>query len=144
MAKDQKKYTQEFKQQLVDLYNTGNYLKQITRSAWFYFFSRSDTTFHARAWINLPRRRRKVLFYVPRAVGDVITNYSRNIIAQTTINLIIKETFNMSVVNWKYGKFYDKLSYFFIFCIYFITMLKLLMSFYAEISRYLDKVLCYF
>ena len=25
MAKNQKKYTQEFKQQLVDLYNTGNY-----------------------------------------------------------------------------------------------------------------------
>ncbi len=25
MAKDQKKYTQEFKQQLVDRYNTGNY-----------------------------------------------------------------------------------------------------------------------
>lgn len=25
MAKNQKKYTQEFKQQIVDLYNTGNY-----------------------------------------------------------------------------------------------------------------------
>ena len=25
MAKNQKKYTDEFKQQLVDLYNTGNY-----------------------------------------------------------------------------------------------------------------------
>ena len=25
MAKNQKRYTQEFKQQLVDLYNTGNY-----------------------------------------------------------------------------------------------------------------------
>lgn len=32
MAKNQKKYTQEFKQQIVDLYNTGNYsLPQLSR-----------------------------------------------------------------------------------------------------------------